>query len=439
MSRPSSPSNDPANRQASQNARPDDQSRPLLRLVTDDAEDIEPEPDTEVSIYTQGFFIAFAANIALVIGNTMSFRFAELVKFLGGSEEITGRIVSFGLIISLVVRSFAGQAMDRFGIRRIWALSALLFLVGATWIMLSSNLEWPIYAARAVFIGGLSTMFACSVSHIQRQVPANRRTEIIGTFGASGFVGMILGAQLVDLFFWYFPDGALRYQAIFGWIFLMGLINLSLAMWLTNGERPVAPDTSISLRSLLSRHFPISILLVTLMMGLGFSVTTVFLTRYATSLGLSGTRTFFTAYAITAFSMRFVARRWSNTMGRHRMIWWGMLGHVAGHALLLTVSRDWHLIVPAACCGFGHALLFPCVVSLGAGPFPLEHRATGTTITLASIDLGTVLTAPFMGYLIDHYGFRTTFIASASTFFSFAVLYAIWKYREIDEEVVLPN
>ncbi len=43
-------------------------------------------------------------------------------------------------------------------------------------------------------------------------------------------------------------------------------------------------------------------MLVALMMGLGFSVTMVFLTRLATERGLPGVRIFFTGYAVAAFS-----------------------------------------------------------------------------------------------------------------------------------------
>ncbi|MCA9081674.1 MAG: MFS transporter [Planctomycetaceae bacterium] len=387
------------------------------------------------NIYSQSFFIAFAANIVLVTANTLSFRFAEFVKFLGGTEEITGRIVSCGLIASLLLRMFAGQAMDRFGVRRVWITAAVSFLLGVIGMAISTDLGWLIYVARGVFVLGLATMFACSVSHVQTLAPSTRRTEIVGTYGASGFLGMIIGAQLADLIFASLPQGPQRYHFLFGSMFAAGCLNLVLALWLTNGERHESPGPVIPLPKLLRRYFPTSLLLVTLMMGLGFSVTTVFLTRYATSLGLIGTRTFFTAYAISAFSMRFVARRWSNVMGRHRMMLCGLLGHVCGHLLLLGVTQDWQLIPPALCCGFGHALLFPCIVSLGASSFPAECRGTATAVTLASVDFGTVLTAPLMGYVIDHYGFRAMFLLSSSTILGFAVLYGLRMYRAVDEEI----
>ena len=40
--------------------------------------------------------------------------------------------------------------------------------------------SWSIYLARIAYFVGLTGMFACSMTHIQNQVPAHRRTEVIG-------------------------------------------------------------------------------------------------------------------------------------------------------------------------------------------------------------------------------------------------------------------
>ena len=49
------------------------------------------------TIYNRVFWLAYAANVSLVTANALTFRFAELVNYLGGTEEITGAIVSTGM------------------------------------------------------------------------------------------------------------------------------------------------------------------------------------------------------------------------------------------------------------------------------------------------------------------------------------------------------
>src|SRR5690606_24439527 len=81
---------------------------------------------TSGTIYTRAFWLVFAANFFLCSANTLTFRFAEFVTFLGGNEEATGRIVAAGLVASMVWRAFLGQAIDRFGVRNVWLVSTLI-------------------------------------------------------------------------------------------------------------------------------------------------------------------------------------------------------------------------------------------------------------------------------------------------------------------------
>ena len=77
-------------------------------------------------VYTRVFWLSYTANCALVIANALTFRFAELVAFLGGSEQLAGAIVSTGILGAVIVRLFLGQAIDRHGTRKLWILNSVL-------------------------------------------------------------------------------------------------------------------------------------------------------------------------------------------------------------------------------------------------------------------------------------------------------------------------
>ncbi|QDT31187.1 MFS transporter [Thalassoglobus polymorphus] len=392
-------------------------------------------PEESERIYTRRFWLAFAANVMLVTANALTFRFAEFVRFLGGSEETTGVIVSVGLVGSLFFRAFLGQALDQLGIRKIWIVCSLINITGSALVLTAPDVGIQIYAARIIFVIGLSGMFASSVSHIQHLAPLSRRTEVIGTFGASGFVGMICGTNLGDLIFHLYPESRQLYHVLFGISLLASVLHMCLAIWLTRSERHETPSFTPPIHKLMMRYWPHRVFLVTFMMGMGFAVTMTFLTRYSTELGLSGIRTFFTAYAVTAFTVRLVARQWSRTVGRHRLICMGLLGHAIGHLLMTFVTTDWQFIPPAMCLGFGHALLFPCVVSMGAGAFPEQYRGTGTTVTLAAIDSGTILTAPVLGWIIDHFGFFAMFYFVSGSLLVGAVSYLALTSKLVDSDI----
>lgn len=402
-----------------------------------------PAPETtrliEPNVYDRTFWLGYLANTLLVLANALTYRFAELVNYLGGTERVAGDIVAVALLLSVFVRLSISHVIDDYGTRRMWVLSSLLYIVGCAMFLTARDLSWWIYAARMAFVVGLTGMFACSVTHIQNHVPPHRRTEIIGNLGSSGFIGMVLGSNLGDWILRTVPDGRPQFFALFGGAAVLGIIYMAIVMTITHGQRHVTTAPSAPAYRLLVRHWPGAVVMVALLMGLGITVTTVFFTRFATSRGIDGIGVFFTGYAISAFCFRISVQNWGRTIGRHWMLVRGLLGHAVGHLLLAFATQSWHLILPSIVCGFGHALLFPGVVSLGAGAFPRHARGAGTGITLAVIDFGSVVFAPMLGQIIVDYGFETLYFACSAVTFLAAGLYAIVAWRYPDEETQLPT
>ena len=298
-------------------------------------------------IYGLAFWLAYAANLTLVCANSLTFRFAEFIAWLHGpgaigTETLTGEIVRAGLIAAVIARFWLGEAIDRRGARQVWLGSGVLYFASAVSFLACANLPAMVWACRIGYAIGLAGMFSCSVVHIQNQVPPHRRTEVIGSLGSSGFLGTILGTQLGDLMLYFLapsraPDHW-RFVALFGSVGVLALVNLVIMLRLTRDDVHLPPHEAHPAWRLLLRHWPGPILLVAMAMGSGFVVTTVFLTRFATALSLSGIGTFFLCYSITAFSCRWLFRKWGTTAGRHKMILWGLAGMTVGHWLFIPMT-----------------------------------------------------------------------------------------------------
>jgi len=388
------------------------------------------------NIYQRAFWLVFLANLFLCTANTLTFRFAEFITFLGGSEELTGQVVAAGLVASIFWRAFLGQAIDRWGVRNVWLSSTVIYLVGTWLLVITDRLGWQIFVARATYMIGISSMLATALSFVQGLAPPERRTEIIGTYGASGFLGVIAGAQLGDLLFRRFPEGSLLFQVLFGLTLVLGGAHGILALFITGKhERPARTEAVLPVHRLIVRYWPSRAILATTLMGLAIAISTVFLTRFATDRGIPGLRMFFSIYAITAFTMRLTARNWSRLIGRHRLIVVGLASQVVAFLTLIPVTQSWHFIPSGICFGFGQALLFPCIVSLCAGEFPAQYRGTGTTLTLSAIDLGTMMTAPVMGWLIDQFGFQPMLIGASLTVIGGGTIYAWMTWTILDSDM----
>lgn len=393
-------------------------------------------PPESGSIYNRTFWIAYLANLLLVTGNALTFRFADWVNLLGGTNSVTGTIASVGTIGALLARIALGQAIDHYGVRLLWGLSSLAFAGGIFGMVSCTTIGWEIYVFRVIYAIGVAGMFTCSIVHIQNQAPPHRRTEVIGMLGSSGFVGMITGTQLGDLFKSLVPDGPEQFYWMFGTAAATGVVYFALTIILTRKDSHEKPHSTPALLPLLKRYFPGSVVWVAATMGVGFAVTTVFLTRFASEMNLKGVGTFFAGYAISAFLVRIATRNWSRIIGRHRMIVLGLTGHAIGHAILPHVYAEWHFLVPSVLCGFGHALLFPCIVSLGSDAFPVQYRGTATTVTLGSIDLGLLFTAPVLGWLIDEFSFSAMFYSTSALCLVTAIGYRISAGLHPDPEQV---
>jgi MFS family permease len=389
---------------------------------------------TDDSIYGRTFWLAYIANTLLVLANSLTFRFAELVVFLGGTEERVGDIVAIALTISVVVRLSVSHVLDDYGTRRMWPLCTLLFIGGCAMFLQCRDLSWTIYAARTAFVVGLTGMFACSMTHIQNVVPPHRRTEVIGNLGSSGFIGIIVGSNVGDGIVHAIPPGRTQFVVLFGGALIIGIVYLAIILALTSTHPVQARGSSPPAFRLLSRHWPGMVVLVSMVMGLGVTVTTVFLTRFATSRHIDGIGMFFTGYALSAFAFRILAAKWSRTIGRHWMLVRGLMGHAAGHFLLSFADSGWEFILPSIVCGFGHALLFPAVVSLGAGAFPATARGSGTAIILGFTDFGSLVVSPLLGRIIVTAGFQTMFWTSSLTALIVGLIYAAIAMQHLDAE-----
>lgn len=404
----------------------------------------QPDAAADEAIYDRSFWLAYAANLMLVCANSLTFRFAEFIAYLGGSsgtEELAGEIVRAGLIAAIFFRPGLGRAIDHYGTRVTWLVSSFVYITGSAAFLFPGRLSPLVWLARIAYQTGLAGMFSCSIVHIQNQVPSHRRTEVIGSLGSSGFLGTILGTQLGDLFFAFLPAGQPRFLAMFGVAAALGLTHAIVVFRLTRSDAHIRPAATPGPFRLLFRYWPGPIVLVAVAMGAGFVVTTVFLTRFATAMHLRGIALFFLPYSLTAFGCRWIFRDWGTSFGRHQMVLWGLTGLTVGQLLFLIVSSDWLFVLPAVVCGFGHALLFPAVVSIGAGRFPVQYRGSGTTLVLGFTELGTAVAAPLLGMLIDKgnaaggtLGFSWMFTSAAGVAAAVAVLYALTAARHPDRD-----
>ena len=355
-------------------------------------------------------------------------------------EELPGRIIQTGLMAAIASRLFLGQLIDRFGVRAVWIGLTVSTLCGSTIFAIVETVSPLLYVGRVLYAIGISGMFTCSMFHVQVCVAEHRRTEFLGLLGSSGFVGMICGTQLVDLLSWLNAGDRIYFRYTFFAVMLCNAGYIVLACLATKGFPRPKREIRPTLLRMMQTYWPGPIVFVGMAMGLIFAVPSLYLVRFTTYAGLGGIAGFWTSYAVTALVVRVGTARLSQKVGRYRLITFGMFGLGTGLLCIIPATQPWHLVAAAVICGLGHAMLFPSIVSLGSERFPPKYRGSGTNLALLFVDLGTGLSAPILGRIIDmemfgRAGYPQMFFTAGITPIILALAWQAWYWGRVDSEI----
>lgn len=393
-------------------------------------------------LYTRSFVAAILAQFGFVVANMLMTHYARWISFLGGTVEHVGWVGGIGSIAGLLLRPWLGQWINRLGARRMFALGLLLFGVGSFGSMFLVDLSWPIYVLRSFSTVGAAFVFTSSLTYASQICPPERRTEAIGILGVGGFLAMLSGPWMGDLFL---GDGE-RQRAQFTSLFIAATLALLLPAFLLlfMAPRPSRPASGIRAKDffrVVRRHWPGTIVLVDFTFGVCTTVPFFFLANYidveALSIdGVSEIAWFFLGYAGWGMTLRIAWRRVPDMIGRRKILLLGLLFFAAGmfSFLVVTPERAHLLIVPALLCGTGHSLLYHTMTSLTLEGFPDEVRGTGSALALMFVDIGFIGGSPILGMLADAHGYNVVFVTVGVTALTVAVLYAtasipIWRAR----------
>ncbi len=366
-------------------------------------------PITTQRLYTRVFFQAFAAVGLFMAGVSLQYHFGEYLAYLGCDVHTIGRVMSLGVLGTLLIRLHIGRWIDRFGCRPTWFAGTLVVALSVAAMQFADRL-WLIVSLRMisqVAVAAVLTTVAVFAAHL---APPQRRAESIGTIGLAGFTGTIIGPTLGD---WIFAGGnasATSFHVFFTAAALCSLLAGAVMMRIdmpdpARQQPPPIPAPRPSLVRLLVEHWPGSILLVGLVFSMVFCLQSIYLERLAEAAGFHDIKVFFLVYGPTAIALRIIFRRLPERIGRPRTLQLGMTLMALGLLAMIGVQRQGQLVLPALLMGAGHSYIYPSMIDLAADRLPPRFRGTGTAAVLGAGDLGMLGGYAILGELIGRAGF----------------------------------
>lgn len=367
-------------------------------------------------LYDRNFWLAFVSQTCFVCANTLMAHYARWIEFLGGNLRQVGMIMGISVMLGLVLRPWMAQWINRLGARVMWAGGYALFSLASLTNLFLDGIGPEIYIVRSGLVMGAAIVFASGLTYISQTTPEERRTEAIGIFGIGGFLGMLLGPLLGDIFL------SERLRENFSMLFIVAAAANLLPFLFLYFLRPTVNEgskTSLKLSdfvSIVRQHWPGSILLVDFAFGVCMTAPFVFVASFIDREGLhlggmSVLGVFFSCYAGLAIVVRFTSRRLPDRIGPGKVLLLGVAFMACGMFSFALVHADNSLliVVPALLAGTGHSLMFHTMTSLTLEPFPVPVRGTGSALALMMLDFGTFLGSPVLGVIGDRFGFSVLF------------------------------
>lgn len=390
-----------------------EESSPAIELVR--------EREDETRLYDRNFLLAFTSQSCFVIANTLMAHYARWIEFLGGSLSQIGWVMGAGAAAGLLFRPWLAQFINRTGAKVTWALGYSLFSFSTIANCGLVEVGPMLYVLRAATVLGAAIVFASSLTYISQIAPERRRTEAIGILGVGGFVGMLIGPLIGDLFLGTEDRTRDNFVLLF---VVAGCANIVPAVLLYFVRSPETNKSTQQSRSMRIRDFvgtvrkfwPGTILLVNLGFGACMTVPFGFLASYIDEAplrisGMSELGYFFLIYALFGICFRVGLRRYPERFGPKRILVCGLVVMSLGmfSFSIVGAANPMLLAVPALLCGVGHSLTFHTMTSLTIEPFPRELRGTGSALALMMLDLGMFAGAPVLGLIGDNFGYSALF------------------------------
>ena len=382
-------------------------------------------PPPKPALWTRPFALVALANLLVNVAAAFALHLPGFLQSLGAREAEICRIMAVHALAALCVGPLVGRAMDRRGRTVVIRAGTLLFVFATALYLAIDRLSPFVYLVRAIDGVAATLLYASLFTYAADVVPAERRTEGLGLFGASGLLPLGLGGQLGDLILAH-----LSYHAMFAVALACGLAGLCAAWPLREFHPPAhAAEPGAAPRSVLAtlaQRELVPIWIVAFAFFFAMASLMSFFKTYVLATGLGEVGHFFMLYAGIALVLRVFFGWLPDRVGLRRMVLPALGCYALGAIVLAQAQSSAAVLLAALLCGIGHSYGYPVFFSLVVTRArPIERGAAMTTYTCCDW-AGFLLSGPIIGLVIERTGYASAFVTLATLLgCAVAVFYAL--------------
>lgn len=368
---------------------------------------------TKPKLWTRDFIFLALANLLMAI----SFYFmlpilpVYLVDKLGATKGEIGVILAFYTIAALVIRLFAGWALDAYSRKAIYLSAYVLFSL----IFIGYPVAFTVFQFIIIrFLHGLTwgTLTTSGSTISVDLIPPSRRGEGIGFFGLSMTIGMALGPMIAILI-----TGESDYYRLFISAIIITFLGLILAQTVKIPSiKSHVPARTLNLKGLIEKSaIPISINMLLVMFTYGGVIS--FISLYGKEIGINNSGPFFLILSLGIGLSRIGSGKIFDKNGPQKITIMGMIFLIIGFPLLAFFDNPLGFHLSAVVLGLGFGVIMPTYQAMINNLVSPNRRGAANSTFFTAFDLGIGFGMVGTGILSDKLGFSTTFLISSVIIF----------------------
>ncbi|KAB2333351.1 MFS transporter [Cytobacillus depressus] len=383
---------------------------------------------TSEKIWTRDFILIVMSNFFIFLGFQMTLPTIPLfVEELGGNDQLIGIVVGIFTFSALLLRPFAGHALESKGRRFVFLIGLAIFVISVGSFGFVPSLMFLFMLRIIQGVGwGFSTTASGTIA--TDLIPPRRRGEGMGYYGLSGNLALALGPTLGLAL-----AGMITFKTLFIICALFGFIALLLSSKIRY-KQVEAQAVALKKWDFYEKSaLPPSILLFFLTVTFGGIAS--FLPLYSAQKGIEGIQWYFLLYAFALLISRTFAGKIYDQKGHQAVFIPGALLILISMGLLSWLPNSMILYVAAILYGLGFGTVQPALQAWSVKGAPSHRRGMANATFFSFFDLGVGIGAMTFGQIGYLFGYSAIYMVAAASVLLSIMLYIIILIRTRERAV----
>ncbi|CAH0346445.1 MFS transporter [Bacillus sp. CECT 9360] len=375
-------------------------------------------PNTSDKIWTRDFVLIVLANFFIFLGFQMTLPTIPLfVEQIGGSDQLIGVVVGIFMFSALLIRPYAGHALETKGRAFVYLIGLGIFVVsvGVFGFATSIILLFIVRIIQGVGWGFSTTASGTIATDL---IPAHRRGEGMGYYGLSGNLALAFGPSLGLAL-----SGVLNFKELFLICGGLGLAALLLSSTVRYKKVEKAAQETVTVKWDFYEKSALQPSVLLFFITVTFGGIATFLPLYAAQRDIPGIQWYFLLYALALMLTRTFAGKLYDTKGHRAVFIPGALLILVAMVLLAWLPNSGILYTAAILYGLGFGSIQPALQAWSIEQAPRHRRGMANATFFSFFDLGVGIGAIAFGQIGHYFGYSSIYITSAISVFIAMIYY----------------